>query len=204
MYSKKIVLGGHIMLPTFSVNPEAYLEEKQKKIMEMINALYENPLNAEWIGEAYIKVVEDSNVENINLSGYSVACDRNTKLNKKRNKNVSILTSEEQKDGFVGIVDVVADFVEDNMDEIIDNLDLDYYIDTFKDTRQRLYFEKGHDIWRLIWLAKKDNDKQAQMKLRVLMDECGIRDLLYYVLTKTECFEKLASMLERKTEGIVC
>lgn len=192
------------MLPTFSVNPEAYMEEKQKRIIEMIEALNDNSINPEWIGEAYIRVVEGSNVDSINLSGYAVACDRNTKLNKKRNKNLSILTSEEHNDGYVGIVDVVADYVEDNMDDIIDNLDLDYYISTFLDTRQRLYFETGQDIWRLTWLAKKDEDKQAQIKLRMLMEECGIRDLLFYVLTKAECFDKLAYRLNKKVEVDLC
>lgn len=192
------------MLPTFSVNPEAYVDEKQKRIMEMIKALHDNSVNSEWIGEAYIKVVEGPNVDNINLSGYAVACDRNTKLNKKRNKNLSILTSEEHNEGFVGIVDVVADYVEDNMDDIIDNLDLDYYVETFLDTRQRLYFEKGQDIWRLTELAKIDEDKQAQMKLRMLMEECGIRDLLYYVLTKAECFDKLSYKLSKKVGVDLC
>ena len=84
---------------------------------------------------------------------------------------------------------------EDNIDDIISNLDMDYYVEAFLETRENLFFCKGQDIWRLLKLARLD-DKQAQNKLRILMDEFGLRDLLYYILTKTACYNKL--------EGILC
>ena len=71
---------------------------------------------------------------------------------------------------------------------------MDYYVEYFLEMRENLYFSKGQDIWRLIKLAKLD-DKQAQNKLRILMDEFELRELLYYVLTKAACYNKLEVIL---------
>ena len=115
-------------------------------------------------------------------------------MNQLSKNETSFITQDELNAGYVGVTDIVAEYIEDNIDEIIGNLDVNYYVETFLETRERLFFGKGQDIWRLIKLAKLD-DRQAQKKLRILMDECDLRELLYYVLTKSACYNKLEVIL---------
>lgn len=183
------------MLPTFSVNVNIYKKGTIKKVADIISSINDSQSNREWAGEAFLKAVESKNATNINLSSYAQTCSRNSKLSKQASRETSILSQDEYDSGYTGVTDVVADFVEDNIDEIIANLDMDYYVESFLDARENLYFKKGQDIWRLMELAKLD-DRQAQNKLRLLMDEFGLRDLFYYVLTKSACYNKL--------EGILC
>lgn len=183
------------MLPTFSVNTNVLKKDKLKRIAGIIKDMDLNSYNREWAGEAFLKIVENEGPEKINLSSYAQSCIRNEKLSKAAKPEMSIITQEEFNSGYTGVTDVVADYVEDNIDDIIANLDMDYYVNFFLDTRETLYFKRGIDIWRVLQLAKLD-DKQAQNKLRLLMDEYGLRDLLYYILTKSACFNKL--------EGILC
>lgn len=183
------------MLPTFSVNVDIYSKDAVKRVVEIVKSIDANSLNREWIGEAYLRAVEQNMSDNINLSSYSNACNRNTKLSKMAKPETSILNQDEYNYGYMGVTDVVADYVEDNIEDIISSLDMDYYIESFLDVREDLYFAQGYDIWRLVQLSKLD-DKQAQTKLRMLMDEFEFRDLLYYILTKTACYNKL--------EGILC
>lgn len=183
------------MLPTFSVNANPFDKKSVKKVLEIMRTLDDNNYNREWAGEAFLKAVTRDNVDSINLSSYASSCNRNTQMTQMFKGETTILTQDELKEGYIGVTDVVAEFVTNNIDDIMDNLDMDYYVEYFLETRESLYFSKGQDIWRLIKLAKLD-DKQAQNKLRVLMDENNLRDLLYYILTKSACFNKL--------EGILC
>ena len=179
----------------FSVNANPLDQKAVKKCAEIIKSLNESPLNCEWAGEAFIKAVTKDDTDNINLSSYANSCNRNTYMTQIMRGDTTILTQDELNQGYIGITDVVAEYVEDNIDDIISNLDMDYYVEAFLETRENLFFCKGQDIWRLLKLARLD-DKQAQNKLRILMDEFGLRDLLYYILTKTACYNKL--------EGILC
>lgn len=182
------------MLPTFSVNANPFEKKSVKKVVEIIKGLNDNSYNCEWAGEAFLKAVTKDDVDTINLSGYANSCKRNTLMTQSARPETTILTQEELNQGYVGVTDVVAEYVEDNIDDIISNLDMDYYVEYFLEMRENLYFSKGQDIWRLIKLAKLD-DKQAQNKLRVLMDEFELRELLYYVLTKAACYNKLEVIL---------
>ena len=183
------------MLPTFSVNANPFEPKAVKKYAEIIKSLNDNPYNCEWAGEAYIKAITKDDDTNINLSSYAQSCMRNTHMTQLMRPETTILTQDELYQGYIGITDVVAEYVEDNIDDIINNLDMDYYVEAFLETRENLFFCKGQDIWRLLKLARLD-DKQAQNKLRILMDEFGLRELLYYILTKSACYNKL--------EGILC
>jgi len=182
------------MLPTFSVNINILNEKAVQRTAEIIHSLSENSYTCEWAGEAFIKAVEKEDVGYINLTSYANACNRNMKMSLASKNEASILTQEELDMGYVGVTDIVAEYVEDNIDEIINNLDMDYYVDYFLETREKLYFSKGQDIWRLMQLSKLD-DKQAQKKLRIIMDEFGLRELFYYVLTKSACYNKLEVVL---------
>ena len=89
----------------------------------------------------------------------------------------------------------MAEYVEDNIDNILSNMDIDYYVEAFLNARERIFFNNGLDIWRLLKLSKLD-DKVAQKKLRSIMDEFNLREILSYILTKRVCYNKL--------EGILC
>lgn len=182
------------MLPTFSVNINTLDAKVIKRTASIISTLNENDSTREWAGEAYIKAVLKEDVDNINLVGYAKACDRNSIISKAAKKETSFITQDELDNGFTGVTEVVAEYVDNHIDDIISNLDESYYIADFLELREKIFFGKGYDIWRLIKLAKLD-DRQAQKKLRILMDECDFRELLYYILTKSACFNKLEVVL---------
>ena len=182
------------MLPTFSININPLEKKIVKRTFDIINSLNESDKTREWAGEAYLKAVTKDDIDSINLSSYASTCERNSKMNQLSKNETSFITQEELNAGYVGVTDIVAEYVEDNIDDIIGNLDVDYYVEAFLETRERLFFGKGQDIWRLMKMAKLD-DRQAQKKLRILMDECDLRELLYYVLTKSACYNKLEVIL---------
>ena len=157
------------------------------------------------ICEHYVKVTEKLNIPYVFKASFDKAnrssifsfrgpgLDEGMKIFEeiKKTFNVPIITDVHENEQAA----VVAEYVEDNIDEIINNLDMDYYVDYFLEVREKLYFSRGQDIWRLMQLSKLD-DKQAQKKLRIIMDEYSLRELFYYVLTKSACYNKL--------EGILC
>lgn len=183
------------MVPTFSVNASPYSKEKVNKIASIINSINDSARNREWAGEAFLKIVESDGPGVINLSAYALTCETNTKMTENARPVVSILTTEEYNNGYAGVTDIVAEYVEDNIDNILSNMDIDYYVEAFLNARERIFFNNGLDIWRLLKLSKLD-DKVAQKKLRSIMDEFNLREILSYILTKRVCYNKL--------EGILC
>lgn len=182
------------MMPTFSVNLCPFDSEKAVKIADIVGKLNENPLNREWIGEAYLKIVEGNSPETINLTGYALACENNQKLVQNARPEVSIITTEEYNQGYTGITDIVANYVNENIDDIISEIDIQSYVEEFLTIRERVYFTEGQDLWRMIQLSRMD-DLIAQKKLRNLMQRLNIRDLIYYIFTKNSCYSRIEEVL---------
>lgn len=184
------------MFPTFSVNA-SMLSKKEtvRGVFSLINSIDDTPINREWIGEAFLKLVEGDGLQRINLSSYAQSCVRNDKINRLNRSEISLITQDEYESGYIGVTDIVAHYVEDNLDEIIANIDMDYYVEEFLKERKKIFLTDGHDLWRLIQLAKVD-DKQSQKKLRTIMNKYNLREIIQEVLMRSACYSKL--------EGILC
>lgn len=182
------------MIPTFSINIDPY------KKMHRVSKLTLNPLTEreqEWLSEAYIKIIEDrgKNSENINLKAYSAACHNNAKLARMSDNTVSVLTNSELTEGHSGITELVAQYVEENIDTILDNLDIDYFVNSFLDMREYVYLEEGKDIWRLLELSRKE-DMKALKKLRGIISQYDyLKELIEYILKTPDCYSKLEGLL---------
>lgn len=179
------------MIPTFSINQNPY--SNMDKVMQLLNTC-KSKTNQEWLSEAYIKIVEGKGKDVINLAAFSQKCETNSMLKRAKKGDTSIISNEELTRGYKGITDIVVDCVDGSIDDILESLDEDYYIKNFLDVRERIYYAVGKDIWRLIELSKLD-DLKAQNKLREVILEFNLKDIIEYVLTKPSCYNKLGEIL---------
>lgn len=183
------------MLPTFSVNTFRYSKESYPQLREILIKMNKNDDTREWAASAFLKINDGDTVAN--LDRFVAVCKRNTRMsqNKRNQREFSFVNQEDLDDGHVGIVESSIGSKIDMMSYVIDDVDMDYYVNDFLNIREKIFFLKGIDIWRVIELAKL-NDYPALSVLRQLMDEFKFRETLEYVLTKTQCYSKL--------EGILC
>lgn len=179
------------MIPTFSINDNPY--EHMDKVIQLLSSP-KSKTNQEWLSEAYIKIIEGKSKDSIDLSAFSRVCETNAMLKRATKSDVSIISQTELTLGYRGITDLVADCVNDSIDEILESIDEEYYIQNFLDVRERIYFSVGKDIWRLIELSRLD-DSKAQSKLREVIIEFDLKEIIEYVLTKPSCYQRLGEIL---------
>ena len=137
------------MLPTFSINPNPFDKKTVKKVFEIMNSLNDNPQNREWAGEAFLKAVMKDSTDNINLSSYANSCQRNSQMTQLSKNETVILTQEELNQGYVGVTDVVAEYVEDNIKSFSksDKEELNNILDTFIKYNDNEYNVKTVEIY---------------------------------------------------------
>lgn len=174
---------------TFSVNPDVY--SHMPKVVKL-NLKPEKQVEQEWLSEAFLKIVEGK-TQDFNLNNYAKVCDK-SKLNRVE-RELPILSVDEQIQGHKGVSELVAEGVEQTIDVILASADIKYIVDSFLDMREYIYLEEGKDLWRLLELSRME-DKKAQRKLRVVMDTYDyLKELIEDVITTPDCFNKLSMIL---------
>lgn len=179
------------MIPTFSINQNPY--DHMDKVIQLLNAP-KTQTNQEWLSEAYIKIIEGKGKDVINLSAFSQICETNSMLKRAKKPDTPLIFQDELTRGYKGVTDLVADCVDGSIDDILETMDEEYYVKNFINVRERIYFAVGRDIWRLIELAKLD-DLKAQSKLREVIKEFDLKEIIEYVLTKPSCYKRLGDIL---------
>lgn len=149
----------------------------------------------EWLSEVWFKAIEGKVDENVNVNAYGYVCDQNTKmaLNK---KETSLLTADEVNDGLKGVSEIVASYVDDNIDYIIESSEIKTLVEDFINMRYDILEEAGVDLWRVVKLARRYNTKMVD-KLRQLIQEYDIGELIRGILEKSECLLAIE-------EGLAC
>ena len=153
---------------TFSTNSRIDSPKKIQKVAELVKQM--NEYNEEFAADALFNI-SDGYVGAIDLTDFARANRENqakseNKLSKGITK-VSFLSEEESEAGYVGITDL-----EDPMDYegiVIDDADTEYYVETFLNLRQFLFFTEGVDIWRQLTLIRR-GDKRVADKFRKIAD----------------------------------
>lgn len=163
------------------------------KVMQLLNSP-KTKSNQEWLSEAYIKIIEGKGKDVINLSAFSRICETNSMLKRAKKSDIPIISNDELTKGYKGITELVVDCVDGSIDDVLESIDEEYYIKNFLDVRERIYYSVGKDIWRLIELSKLD-DLKAQSKLRDVIKEFDLKEIIEYVLTKPNCYQKLGEIL---------
>lgn len=189
------------MLPTFSVNADAYRLDKSQKILELLSTLdgsdLNTDLNREWLSEAYIKLVEGNYGDNVNLRAYSQTCNKNQNLSKMAKNELSLITQNEADEGHIGITDI-ADYTEDKIEDLIEDIDMASNVKEFLRMRELVFLKLGIDLWRLVELAMKEEDAEASNELKNIMEMKkfrSLRNLLNSVLRDKKCLGILEGML---------
>ena len=179
---------------TFSVNKNSY--DKVEKIAKLTNRIENtNYKTKEWVTDAFLNIVEGKkDIDNINISAFAAMCEKTSKLQRASSPEYPLITMEELSLGYKGITEIVADFVEESFDDLLDEVDEDYYVNMFLEERERIYRAEGKDIWRLLELSKME-DTKAQRALKELIGIFNIGDLIEYVVKRPTCYNRLGGIL---------
>lgn len=166
---------------SFSVN-SCLDKDKAKKVAKLVKEM--NSYNADYVGEAYIHLMTGRKNNNVSLNNYAKAKKKEEvrDVQKYDRNEENLIESEDLEQGLSGtdFRNICDDANYEDMS--IDMADIDYYVDSFLDIREFIYFKGGHDIWRLLELADR-KDKQALIKLRMILDEYHIGDFIYEFLS---------------------
>lgn len=174
---------------SFSVNPSVYSE--MAGVTKLLADGVRTDREREYLGEAYLKIIEGKGKENINLGAYSAACEKNSQLARAKKNEVSLLSSDEMTKGFKGVTELVSDCVDTSIDAIIESADTHSYVESFIDMKEYIYLEEGKDIWRLLQLVFQ-GDGTALRKLKEVIAEFeGLGELLGSVVKNPKIRKEL-------------
>lgn len=159
---------------TFSLNT-VNSADKVKKVIKLIQEV--NQYNSESLTDAYLNIMMGDKKDtdsNTTLEGFHNTRVRNQETDKAKSKEV-MLEDNGESDHTIDI-NLIDPF--DFEKEIMLKIDLPYFVETFLDIREQVFFEHGYDLWRLFVLSYK-GDKAAQGKLRVLIDNLSLKDFFW-------------------------
>lgn len=159
---------------TFSLNT-VNSASKVKQVVKLIQDI--NQFNAESLTDAYLNIMVGDKKDidsNTTLEGFHKVSLRNIEADKAKSKEVMLEDNGESDYSIdTNLIDPY-DFEK----EIMMKIDLLYFVETFLDIREQVFFEHGFDIWRLFTLSYR-GDKAAQGKLRLLIDNLNLRDFFW-------------------------
>lgn len=159
---------------TFSLNT-VNSASKVKQVVKLIQDI--NQFNAESLTDAYLNIMVGDKKDidsNTTLEGFHKVSLRNIEADKAKSKEVMLEDNGESDYSIdTNLIDPY-DFEK----EIMMKIDLPYFVETFLDIREQVFFEHGFDIWRLFTLSYR-GDKAAQGKLRILIDNLNLRDFFW-------------------------
>jgi len=161
---------------SFSVNARIDSEEKAKRVAALIEQL--KGQNSEYVADAFFNIAE-GNSDRVSLTEFSNKMrkiEKNAKIEElASNQVMSLLTEDEMAAGFEGISEISDPF--DYEDEVIANADTEYFVETFLDVREFLFFQEGVDIWRMLSLVRR-GDPIVGNKLRWVAYKYGVARFL--------------------------
>lgn len=178
---------------TFSVN-NSILKHLDK--LSRMNLSPTSDKGREWLGEMVINATKGRVTDDVNVNAYGFACDRNTQL-AKATREVALLTSDELEENKRGVADTVACYVDTYLDDIIEEVDVKGFVKEFLETRDYILLEEGLDIWKLLQLAKHNSNSRGIQKLRFLIENYGVGDMLTELLTSKNYMNILGGVLAK-------
>lgn len=163
---------------SFSVNSGVNSAEKAKNVAKLIKDM--NEYNQEYVGDAFIQLVTGTKDKKVNLNDYASRCqkaDIRKNILKYEKEEQNLISIDELENGSFGICE--DDVIDPTDYEMlgIDEADTSYYVETFLDIRQFIFFKEGQDIWRLFTLIRR-GDKRAADRIRIISDKFAIVDFM--------------------------
>jgi hypothetical protein len=146
-------------------------------------------LGRAWLSEVVIKTLDEKTDDKVNVDAYAYACERNTKM-AVGSKEVSLLTVEDIQMGARGVADTVANYIDFNIDSIVESSEVRTLVMEFLEVHENLVIDEGVNLWKVLKLAREANVKMID-KLRDIISRHNIEELIEGILTNTECLGKL-------------
>lgn len=175
---------------TFSINNKVYEKDKAKSVAKLIKSIKDS--NRDSLSDAFFNVVERNTI-GVNLSKLNALRTRNEKYDKRVKKcEDNLVTEEEFQQSTEGIINLIDP---SNYEvEVQAKADTRYYIETFLDLREYIFFEKGIDLWRLLLLVFK-RDVIAIQKFRMVLDDFKLDTFFKDFLSRAYYIQEVKEIL---------
>lgn len=174
---------------TFSINNRINSKDKAQKVAKLIKGI--NKYSEEVLSDAFINLVQGKECE-VSISKLSYISEKNKAYDERHSKSDNLINEDEEMKGYQGIIEIVNPF--DFEADIIAKADTDYYIETFLDIREFVFFKRGIDLWRLFELVLK-RDKLAIEKFRWVLDELSLTRFFMEFCSRAEYIEGVRRVL---------
>lgn len=177
-------------MPTFSLNVNYY--EKVPQIRRLESQLKDS--NREYWYEAYISIFEGKQRNiNFSLDNYSKKTLRYDKIDAAKSEELSIEGMVEKYDDIDGFSVPTESFE----DDVVMRCDTENMVKQFLDLRENLWLLNGCDIWRLLELTLFYRDRQAAIKLRMVMEDEEQTEFFMYLLKNRKAIDRLKEIFKR-------
>lgn len=184
-------------MPTFSVNRDIYANaRKVGEIMQTSSA----GGSGEWKGTAFLQLVDKEEKRGkksgtINMSAYARVCENNAQLKRATSKETNVLTQEEIARGYSGVAEAVAQYTDENLDVLLDEMDETFYIEKFQEVQKEMFFGFGMDLWRMVKLAKTKDRRAREILQKIAEKSEEYKELIEYVAKNPKCIQKLGDII---------
>lgn len=159
---------------TFSINPNVYAFKG--------NYNPTTQAGREWLSTMWEKVIRGECDNDVNPDAYGFVCDKNSNL-AKSSKEVQIITMEEQENGERGIAETVLRYVDEDIDDMFEQVEIRENLKIFKKLSTEMIKEKRINLGICILSALK-GDKISINLLRNMMIDDDCTYILKRVLRK--------------------
>lgn len=176
---------------SFSVNKDINEVIRSSTVLD---ARPTSDIGRQWWSEVVVKALDDRTDDEVNVDAYGYSCEKNTKKSSSK-KESALLTPEEMEAGFKGIADVVAFYLDENMESILESDEAKTLITEFLEMQEHLIIEEGVNLWKVIKLAKNANTKMI-LRLRDLIERYNMEELITGIMKNRECMFALEGVME--------
>lgn len=147
-----------------------------------------------WLSEAWLNALRGRvNLYNLNLDAYGFSCERYTRI-VTASRETPLVTVDEVEEGVRGVPEAVASCIDQDIEDFIERSEIISKVNEFIEIHDRLAIEEGVNIWTLINLAKKGNQRLVN-RLREIIQKYNLEELFMYVMRNEMCLSKIREVL---------
>ncbi len=180
---------------SFSLNKSS---DAPAVVMSKINISGLSDLGRSWLGELYINCAEGKlrtgSGGKVHVNAYAYGCDQNTQAYSAKTE-VSLLNDTELELGFKGVSEKYMSYVDGSIEELVENAELVHNANQIKDMHEYLLVEAGVNLFVLLKLVKTHMQAKHIAKLRSLMEEYKMEEIIKSVLSSDKGFSILESVI---------
>jgi len=179
---------------TFTLNKK---EDVYRAYEEL--ALIERPESAEgceWYGLVWENLLRGKfdKSKKVSVDAYGKKCEENMRLNYE-SRYTSLLTGEELEEGGLGVSDVIASYIDENIESIIESSDIERVCEEVLDMRDYVIRENEVDMLYLIEKAREGSKKCAKRLKELMCSYMQLEEKVEKIVQEDRYYEKLKGMV---------